>query len=85
MIDCTDVRMTKQQAVGNGVQISKFVDVFYIASDKELLISITVGRNSPRRSVLNCVNQYIFLHCFGVFIVVNLRGRLWKQASCLAE
>lgn len=60
MIDCTDVRMTKQQAVENGVQISKLVDVFYIASDKELLISITVGKNIPRRSVLNCVNQYIF-------------------------
>lgn len=60
MIDCTDVRMTKQQAVENGVQISKLVDFFYIASDKKLLISITVGKNSPRRSVLNCVNQYIF-------------------------
>lgn len=60
MIDYTDVRMTKQQAVENGVQINKLVDVFYIASDKELLISITVGKNSPRRSVLNCVNQYIF-------------------------
>lgn len=59
MIDYTDVRMTKQQTVENGVQINKLVDVFYIASDKELLISITVGKNSPR-TVLNCVNQYIF-------------------------
>lgn len=71
MIDCTDVRMTKQQAVENGVQISKLVDVFYIASDKELLISITVGKNIPRRSVLNCVNQYIFYIVLVSFLLLT--------------